>query len=82
VVDVEDRPGVLADLARKVASAGVNLDLVYVATQNRMSSGQTICRLSGRRSTPRADEMPLERCLEEDLALDLPERIGREVRRR
>src|SRR6187549_3507632 len=29
VVDVEDRPGVLADLARKVARAGVNVDLVY-----------------------------------------------------
>src|SRR5205807_8651211 len=27
VVDVEDRPGVLADLTRKIASAGVNLDL-------------------------------------------------------
>src|SRR6476469_11150192 len=35
VVEVEDRPGVLADLARKVAKAGVNLDLVYVATRNR-----------------------------------------------
>jgi hypothetical protein len=39
VVDVEDRPGVLADLTRKIASAGVNLDLVYVATQNRIVFG-------------------------------------------
>jgi hypothetical protein len=39
VVDVEDRPGVLADLARKVARAGVNLDLVYIATQNRVVFG-------------------------------------------
>jgi hypothetical protein len=39
VVDVEDRPGVLADLARKVAAAGVNLDLVYVATRNRVVFG-------------------------------------------
>jgi hypothetical protein len=39
VVDVEDRPGVLADLARKIANAGVNLDLVYVATQNRVVFG-------------------------------------------
>jgi hypothetical protein len=39
VVEVEDRPGVLADLARKVAEAGVNLDLVYVATQNRVVLG-------------------------------------------
>ena len=39
VVDVEDRPGVLADLTRKVARAGINLDLVYVATQNRVVFG-------------------------------------------
>src|ERR1700728_3415918 len=39
VVDVEDRPGVLADLTRRVAQAGVNLDLVYVATQNRVVFG-------------------------------------------
>jgi hypothetical protein len=39
VVDVEDRPGVLADLARKVARAGVNLDLVYIATRNRVVFG-------------------------------------------
>src|SRR3954470_21244839 len=36
VVDVEDRPGVLADLARRVARAGVDIDLVYVATRNRV----------------------------------------------
>ena len=39
VVDVEDRPGVLADLTRQIARAGVNLDLVYVATQNRVVFG-------------------------------------------
>jgi hypothetical protein len=39
VVDVQDRPGVLADLTRKIARAGVNLDLVYVATQNRIVFG-------------------------------------------
>ena len=39
VVNVEDRPGVLADLTRKIAQAGVNLDLVYVATQNRLVFG-------------------------------------------
>jgi hypothetical protein len=39
VVDVEDRPGVLADLTRKIAGAGVNLDLVYVATRNRVVFG-------------------------------------------
>ena len=39
VVDVHDRPGVLADLTRKIARAGVDLDLVYVATQNRVVFG-------------------------------------------
>jgi hypothetical protein len=39
VLDVEDRPGVLADLTRRIARAGVNLDLVYVATRNRVVFG-------------------------------------------
>jgi hypothetical protein len=39
VVEVEDRPGVLADLTRKIAEAGVNLDLVFVATRNRVVFG-------------------------------------------
>jgi hypothetical protein len=39
VVDVEDAPGVLADLTRKIAAAGVNIDLVYVATRNRVVFG-------------------------------------------
>jgi hypothetical protein len=39
VVNVEDRPGVLADLTRRIAAAGVNLDLVYVATRDRVVFG-------------------------------------------
>src|ERR1700761_406869 len=39
VVDVEARPGVLADLTRRIARAGVDLDLVYVATRNRVVFG-------------------------------------------
>jgi hypothetical protein len=39
VEDVEDRPGVLADLTRKIARAGVDLDLVFIATQNRVVFG-------------------------------------------
>ena len=39
VVEVVDRPGVLADLTRKIAEAGVNLDLVFVATRNRVVFG-------------------------------------------
>jgi hypothetical protein len=29
VVDVEDRPGTMAQVARKIADAGVNIELVY-----------------------------------------------------
>ena len=39
VVDVDDHPGVLADLAGSIARAGVNLDLLYIATRNRMVFG-------------------------------------------
>jgi hypothetical protein len=39
VIDAQDRPGELADLAHKVAEAGVNLDLVYVATRTRVVFG-------------------------------------------
>ena len=39
VVNVEDRPGVLADLTRRIAKSGVDLDLVYVATGNRVVFG-------------------------------------------
>jgi hypothetical protein len=39
VVEVEDRPGVLADLTRKIAKAGINIDLVYIATRNRVVFG-------------------------------------------
>src|SRR5436853_6734802 len=39
VVDVEDRPGELADIARRVAKEGINLDLVYVAPHNRVVRG-------------------------------------------
>lgn len=39
VVDVQDRPGVLADLTRRIARAGVDLDLVFVATRDRIVFG-------------------------------------------
>lgn len=39
VVQAEDRPGELADLTGKIAAAGVNLDLVYVATGSRVVFG-------------------------------------------
>jgi hypothetical protein len=39
LVDVEDRPGAYAGIARKIASAGVNVDLVYLATRTRIVMG-------------------------------------------
>ncbi len=39
VVQAEDRPGELAELAQRVGAAGVNLDLVYVATGSRVVMG-------------------------------------------
>ena len=55
VVDVEDRPGVLGDLTRKIAAAGVNLDLVYIATQNRIVFGaEDLPGLRAALASPRA----------------------------
>jgi hypothetical protein len=39
VVEVEDNPGVLATLTHRIAAAGVDLDLVYIATRNRVVFG-------------------------------------------
>jgi hypothetical protein len=36
VVDVEDRPGVLGDVARKLGDAEVNITLTYLATNTRL----------------------------------------------
>jgi len=41
VVEAQDRPGELADLTRRIAEAGVNLDLVYVATGTRIVFGSS-----------------------------------------
>ena len=39
VVQAEDRPGELAELTRKVSNAGINLNIVYVATNSRVVLG-------------------------------------------
>ena len=39
IVEVHDRPGELADLTRRIAKADINLDLVYVATGDRVVFG-------------------------------------------
>jgi len=36
VVSVDDRPGALGAVARKVADAGVNIELTYLATNTRL----------------------------------------------
>ncbi|MET0579884.1 MAG: ACT domain-containing protein, partial [Ilumatobacteraceae bacterium] len=38
-VDIDDRPGVLGELASRIADAGVNVDLVYLATGPRLVLG-------------------------------------------
>jgi hypothetical protein len=39
VVDVTDRPGTLGQVTRKLANAGVNLNLLYLATNTRLVIG-------------------------------------------
>lgn len=39
VVEVEDRPGTLGEMARKIANAGVNVDLGYLASGTRLVIG-------------------------------------------
>jgi hypothetical protein len=39
LVGLEDRPGALGEAARKIADAGVNIELAYVATNTRLVVG-------------------------------------------
>jgi hypothetical protein len=39
VMPIDDRPGVMGEIARKIAEVGVNLELVYLATANRAVIG-------------------------------------------
>ena len=39
VLKVEDRPGVMGEVSRKLGDAGVNLNLVYLATNTRLVFG-------------------------------------------
>ena len=39
IVDIEDRPGELGRITRKIANSGVNINLVYLATNNRLVLG-------------------------------------------
>ena len=39
VLDIEDQPGAFGSVARKIADAGVNVDLGYLATRTRVVIG-------------------------------------------
>ena len=39
VLEIEDRPSVLGNIARRLASAGVNIHLAYLATSTRLVIG-------------------------------------------
>ena len=39
VIEVDDRPGVLGDVSRRLGDSGVNITLVYLATNTRMVIG-------------------------------------------
>ncbi len=39
VVEIEDRPGAFGEMARRIADAEINFDLVYLATNNRLVVG-------------------------------------------
>ena len=39
LVDIEDEPGALGRLARKIADAGINMTVLYVGSGNRMVVG-------------------------------------------
>ncbi len=39
VMSIEDRPGALGEVARKLADAEVNIDLCYLATETRLVLG-------------------------------------------
>lgn len=39
VIDILDKPGELAKIAQKMANAEVNIDFIYIATNNRLVLG-------------------------------------------
>lgn len=39
VLDIEDRPGALGEILSRIADTGVNLDLLYLATNTRLVLG-------------------------------------------
>ncbi len=39
VLEIEDRPGAFGEVSRRIANAGVNVDLAYLATNTRLVLG-------------------------------------------
>ena len=39
ILELEDRPGAIGDITRRIAKAGVNIDLIYAATNTRVVIG-------------------------------------------
>jgi hypothetical protein len=39
VIDIEDRPGALGEVTKRIADAGVNLHFLYLATRTRLVLG-------------------------------------------
>jgi len=39
VLEIEDRPGTFGEVSRRITNAGVNVDLAYLATNNRLVLG-------------------------------------------
>ena len=39
ILEVENRPGVLGDVTRRIAKVGVNIDLIYLAANTRLVIG-------------------------------------------
>ena len=39
ILELEDRPGAMGDITRRIANAGVNIDLIYAATNTRVIIG-------------------------------------------
>jgi hypothetical protein len=39
VLELEDRPGALAEVTRRIADAGVDVDLIYLASRTRLVLG-------------------------------------------
>ncbi|MBI2238942.1 MAG: ACT domain-containing protein [Actinobacteria bacterium] len=39
ILEIEDKPGALGERARRIANAGANVDLIYLATRSRVVIG-------------------------------------------